>query len=203
MFLCYGSRLANHLRAALDRTESKSMHLHGLMARLIREAELRRSAPSRRGARPLRHLLPGGRDRGPLETRSLRLRRRARPGRGARPPQADLCPVPRRPPRGEMASGTWRLFYDPNQDIFMGGITEGTRASRGRRRLLPTHQELPQHPRDRPRDLVPFGREARGDTRRRRPRSRRGVGRRHEGLQKCVGRFSGSGSTVASSPDRS
>src|SRR5262249_23066868 len=44
--LCYGSRLADHLRVAVGNEGVAVHHLHGLMAQLIRDADLRDELPA-------------------------------------------------------------------------------------------------------------------------------------------------------------
>jgi superfamily I DNA/RNA helicase len=119
--LCYGSRLADHLRAALEKEGVTVHHLHGLMAQLIRDADLRGELPA-----------VDQRDLFDIYYPQLAIEALAKLDRFA---TVDVLILDEAQDMlkptyvqffdalvsGELARGRWRLFYDPNQDIFMGG----------------------------------------------------------------------------------
>jgi Nuclease-related domain/UvrD-like helicase C-terminal domain/AAA domain len=121
MFLCYGSRLASHLRAALAHDRIEVEHLHGLMARLIQEADLGSQLPAvderdlfdiyypQVAIEALAQLSTFGSVDALVIDEGQDL---------LKPTYVQFLDALL---KGEMSNGAWRLFYDPNQDIFMGG----------------------------------------------------------------------------------
>jgi hypothetical protein len=121
VFLCYGLRLANHVGQALDHQGVDVAHLHGLMTTLISDADLRDQLPA---VEP-RDLFDIYYPQVAIEALS-RLERFGSVDALVLDEAQDLL----KPTHlqfldalldGEMSEGFWRLFYDPNQDIFMGG----------------------------------------------------------------------------------
>jgi Nuclease-related domain len=121
VYLCYGSRLAAYVRPVLEPADVRVTHLHGLMRDLIEEAGLEDRLPA-------------------VEPRDLfdvyypeialdaveRLDRFGSVDAVVIDEGQDLL----KPPwvllldalvSGELNNGTWRLFHDPNQDIFSAG----------------------------------------------------------------------------------
>lgn len=120
-FLCYGSRLANHVRQAIERHGVAVAHIHGLMATLISDAELRHELP----AVDPRDLFDIYYPQVAIDALS-QLDRFGSVDALVLDEGQDLL----KPTYvqfldalldGEMSNGSWRLLYDPNQDIFMGG----------------------------------------------------------------------------------
>jgi hypothetical protein len=120
-FLCYGSRLADHVRKALHGHGVAVAHIHGLMGTLISDAQLRNQLPA-----------VDAQDLFDIYYPQLGIDALAQLGRlGSvealvldegqdllKPTYVQFFDALL---NGETSSGTWRLFYDPNQDIFMGG----------------------------------------------------------------------------------
>jgi hypothetical protein len=120
MFVCFGSRLANHVRPALAPAGVEVVHLHGLMSDLIERAGFRDQLPAvdERDLFDIYYpqvaidalvelerfgsidalVLDEGQDL--LKTTYVQFF------------DALLA--------GETAGGIWRFFYDPNQDLFLG-----------------------------------------------------------------------------------
>jgi hypothetical protein len=121
LYLCYGSRLAAYVRPVLEPADVRVTHLHALMRDLIEEAGLVDRLPA-------------------VEPRDLfdvyypeialdsveRLDRFGSVDALVIDEGQDLL----KPPwvllldallSGELDNGTWRIFHDPNQDIFSGG----------------------------------------------------------------------------------
>jgi hypothetical protein len=121
LFLCYGSRLANHLCKGLELHGVEVAHLHGFMADLIAEADLRRELPA-----------VDARDLFDIYYPQVAMDALSKLGRFGsvdalvldegqdllKPTYVQFFDALL---RDEMSDGFWRLFYDPNQDIFMGG----------------------------------------------------------------------------------
>ena len=120
LFVCYGSRLADHLRPSLAPHGVRVAHMHGLMADLIDEAGRHDDLPSVRPRDLFDIYYPqiaidalgdlnrfGSVDALVLDEGQDLLK----------PPYVQFFDALL---RGELAEGTWRLFLDPNQDIFMG-----------------------------------------------------------------------------------
>lgn len=121
LYVCSSTRLARHIKAALADTSVEAVHLHGLMSRLIGEAGLRSQ-------------LPDARERDLFELYYPQVALEALESLGEfgsvealvidegqdllRPSYVQFIDGLI---AGELADGCWRLFYDPNQDIFMGG----------------------------------------------------------------------------------
>lgn len=120
-FVCYGSRLAGHVKPLLEGSGVHVRHLHGLMRDLIEEAGLQSRLPA-----------VDDRDLFDIYYPELALDALANLDRFGSfnaivvDEGQDLL----KPPyvlfldallAGEMSKGTWRLFHDPNQDIFRGG----------------------------------------------------------------------------------
>jgi hypothetical protein len=120
LYICFGARLATHMAAALADEEVEAIHLHRLMARLINEADLRDQLPDVQE-----------RDLFDIYYPQLALDALDRLGRLG---SIDALVVDEgqdilKPPyvqfldallADELENGCWRLFYDPNQDIFAG-----------------------------------------------------------------------------------
>lgn len=121
LYLCYGSRLADHIRSALSGSGVEVAHLHGLMAQLIREADLRDDLPD-----------VDERDLFDIYYPQVAVEAVAKLERFGdvdalvldegqdilKPTYLQFLDAIL---ESEIAGGTWRLFYDPNQDIFKGG----------------------------------------------------------------------------------
>jgi hypothetical protein len=121
LYLCYGSRLAEHVGRALAGSNVEVAHLHGVMARLIREADLRDDLPD-----------VDERDLFDIYYPQVAIDALARLNRLG---EVDALVLDEgqdllKPTYllfldallgGELGAGSWRLFYDPNQDIFRGG----------------------------------------------------------------------------------
>jgi hypothetical protein len=121
LFICFGSRLAKHVRPLLEPFGVTTAHLHGLMRELIEEAELEGHLPK-----------VEARDLFEVHYPEVALDAVGELGRFGcfdalvidegqdllKPPYVLLFDALL---EGELADGTWRLFHDPNQDIFHGG----------------------------------------------------------------------------------
>jgi hypothetical protein len=121
IFVCYGARLASYVRPILEPVGVSVFHLHGLMRELIEEAGLQTMLPS---VEP--------RDLFDVYYPELALDAVKSLGRFGsiealvvdegqdllKPPWVILLDALL---ADELSGGTWRLFHDPNQDIFAGG----------------------------------------------------------------------------------
>ena len=121
LFVCYGSRLAAHVRPILEPAGVQVVHLVGLMRDLIEEAGLQERLPA---VEP-RDLFDVHYPELALDAVQL-LDRFGSVDALVLDEGQDLL----KPPwvlvldallAGELSGGTWRLFHDPNQDIFRGG----------------------------------------------------------------------------------
>jgi hypothetical protein len=124
LFVCYGSRLAMHVRPLLEPAGVATAHLHGLMRDFVEEAGLRSQLPD-----------VDARDLFDVYYPEIALDALARLGRFG---SFDALVVDEaqdllKPPfvlfldallEKELTGGTWRLFHDPNQDIFRGGRSD-------------------------------------------------------------------------------
>jgi Nuclease-related domain/AAA domain len=119
--LCYSSRLAAHLRPLLSASGVRVVHLHGLMSELIDEAGLRARLPA-----------VDARDLFDIHYPELAIEALEQLGRFGTVAAVvvDEAQDMLKPFHvlfldallaGELKGGTWRLFHDPNQDIFLGG----------------------------------------------------------------------------------
>jgi hypothetical protein len=120
-FVCYGSRLAGHVKPILEPAGVQVVYLHGLMHDLIEEAGLKERLPS---VEP-RDLFDVYYPEVALDALQM-LERFESVDALVIDEGQDLL----KPPWvlfldallvGELSGGTWRLFHDPNQDIFRGG----------------------------------------------------------------------------------
>ena len=120
MFVCYGSRLADHVRPLLAPHGIQVAHMHGLMADLIDEAGRNSDLP----AVQLRDLFDIYYPQIAIEALSD-LDRFGSVDALVLDEAQDLL----KPTyvqffdallSNELADGTWRLFLDPNQDLFLG-----------------------------------------------------------------------------------
>ena len=121
LFVCYGSRLADYVRPMLEPVGVQVIYLHGLMRDLIEEAGLEERLPA-----------VDARDLFDLYYPDVALDALQVLGRFG---SVDALVIDEgqdllKPPwvlffdgllAGELSSGTWRFFHDPNQDIFRGG----------------------------------------------------------------------------------
>jgi hypothetical protein len=121
LFVCYGSRLAAYVRPILQPAGVRVVHLHGLMRELIEEAGLQERLPAVEPRDLFDVYYPE------LALDALQVLDRfgsvdalvIDEGQDLLKPtyilflDALLA--------GELSGGTWRLFHDPNQDIFRGG----------------------------------------------------------------------------------
>lgn len=121
LYLCYGARLAKHVERALVGSNVEVAHLHGLMAQLIREADLRDDLPD-----------VDERDLFDIYYPQVAIDALAKLNRLGdvdalvldegqdllKPTYLQFVDALL---EGELSAGSWRLFYDPNQDIFRGG----------------------------------------------------------------------------------
>ncbi len=121
LFVCYGSRLAAHVRPILEPAGVRVVHLVGLMRDLIEEAGLQDRLPA---VEP-RDLFDVHYPEVALDAVQM-LDRFGSVEAVVVDEGQDLL----KPPwvlvleallAGELNGGTWRLFHDPNQDIFRGG----------------------------------------------------------------------------------
>ncbi len=186
LFVCYGSRLASHVRPLLEPAGVRVVHLHGLMRELIEEAGLQDRLPPVEPRDLFDVHYPEVALDALRNARPVRVRRRARDRRGAGSAEAAVRALSRRLLRASSTDGTWRLFHDPNQDIFRGGPLGGARAAGERRHLLPPHAELSQYARDRDGDVDPVWGRRLGDARCRGPGRERGLVHRSRSHEKAV-----------------
>jgi hypothetical protein len=120
MFLCFGSRLADHVREALHDHGVEVSHVHGVMSTLISDAGLRDQLPEVDPQDLFDIYYPqvaidalsqldrfGSVDALVLDEGQDLLK----------PTYVQFFDALL---DGETSHGVWRLFYDPNQDIFMG-----------------------------------------------------------------------------------
>ena len=121
LLVCYSARLAAHLRPLLSMAGVRVAHLHGLMSELIEEAGMRDRLPA-----------VHARDLFDIHYPELAIEALEQLGRFG---SVDALVVDEAQDilkplhvlfldallEGELAGGTWRLFHDPNQDIFLGG----------------------------------------------------------------------------------
>jgi hypothetical protein len=121
LFVCYGSRLATHIRPMLEPAGVRVVHVVGLMRELIEKAGLQNRLPA---VEP-RDLFDVHYPELALDAVQL-LDRFGSVDALVVDEGQDLL----KPPwmlvldallAGELSGGTWRLFHDPNQDIFRGG----------------------------------------------------------------------------------
>jgi hypothetical protein len=121
LYVCYSSRLAAHVRPALADVGVATAHLHGLMRDLVLRAGLERELPA-----------VEERDLFDVHYPSLALDALAALDEFGSydalviDEGQDILKEPYVPCldallAGELRGGTWRLFHDPNQDIFRGG----------------------------------------------------------------------------------
>jgi hypothetical protein len=121
LFVCFGSRLAAYIRPLLEPAGVAVNHLHGLMRDVIHEAHVEDRLPD---VDP-RDLFDVYYPEVGLDALAALERFGSFDGLVVDEGQDVL-----KPPyvlfldallAGEMSGGTWRLFHDPNQDIFHGG----------------------------------------------------------------------------------
>jgi hypothetical protein len=121
MFLCFGSRLADYVQKVLNGHGVAVSHVHGLMSTLISDAEARDELP----AVDPQDLFDIYYPQVAIDALS-QLDRFGSVDALVLDEGQDLL----KPTYvqffdalldGETSGGIWRLFYDPNQDIFMGG----------------------------------------------------------------------------------
>lgn len=125
MYVCYGGRLAESVRSVLEPLGVEVTHAHGLMASFIRDAELTGDLPSVQTEDLMDIYYPqvaldalAALDRlGSIDALLL----------------DEAQDILKEPSvlffdgllDGELSGGTWRLFVDPNQNLFAGGEAAG------------------------------------------------------------------------------
>lgn len=121
LFVCFGSRLASHLRPSLEPAGVRVSHLHGLMRAAIEDAGFQKRLPK-----------VEQRDLFDIYYPEVALDALAALDRFGSVDAVvmDEAQDILKPPyvlfldallNGELTGGKWRLFHDPNQDIFHGG----------------------------------------------------------------------------------
>jgi hypothetical protein len=124
-YVCYGSRLAHEVRSVLEPLGVEVAHAHGLMASLIREADLSGSLPDVQTEDLMDIYYP--------QVALDALTALDRLGAVDALVLDEAQDILKEPVvlffdgllRGELSGGTWRLFLDPNQNLFAGGEAAG------------------------------------------------------------------------------
>ena len=125
LLCCFNRMLADHLRRSADLKGVEVYHYHGLLSELIKEAGLERSLPDATEDQLFRVFMPAVALEAILKEDILARYDVLVIDEGQDLLLDDYVEVLDALLVGGMASGSWRIFYDPYQDLFEGTNLDG------------------------------------------------------------------------------